>query len=63
MYGKTLNFQCQHHQGTNIKYPIEKSIFAVTLPLKLFRATVANANIVSLTSLHTFLKNAPTTRQ
>ena len=39
-----------------IKCPIGKSIFAVNLPLKLFRATVANADIGSLKSLHTFLK-------
>ena len=39
----------------NIKYPIVKSIFAVNLLLKLFPATVANANIASLKSLHTFL--------
>ena len=31
-----------------MKYPIGKSIFAVNLPLKLFRATVANADIGSL---------------
>ena len=37
----------------NIKYPIGKSIFAVNLPLKLFPATVANADIGSLKSLHT----------
>ena len=37
----------------NIKYPIGKSIFAVNLPLKLFRTTVANADIGSLKSLHT----------
>ena len=40
----------------SIKYPIGKSIFAVNLPLKLLRATVANADIGSLNSLHTFLK-------
>ena len=40
----------------NIKYPIGKSIFAVNLSLKLFRAVVANADIESLKSLHTFLK-------
>ena len=40
----------------NIKYLIGKSIFAVNLPLKLFRATVANADIGSVKSLHTFLK-------
>ena len=40
----------------NIKYPIGKSVFAVNLPLKLFSATVANADIGSLKSLHTSLK-------
>ena len=39
----------------NIKYRIEKSIFAVNLPLKLFRFTVANADIETFKSLHTFL--------
>ena len=29
----------------NVKYPIGKSIFAVNLPLKLFRATVANFDL------------------
>ena len=52
MYGETLDFQCQHQQC-----PIWKSIFAVNLPLKLFRATVDNADIGNLKSLHTFLKN------
>ena len=37
----------------NIKCPIGKSFFAVNLPLKLFRATVANADTKSLKSLHT----------
>ena len=40
----------------NIKYPIGKSIFAVNLPLKLFPATIAYAEIESLKSLHKFLK-------
>ena len=40
----------------NIKCPIGKSIFVVNLPLKLFRATVANADIRSLKSPHTFRK-------
>ena len=40
----------------NMKYPIEKAFFAVNFPLKLFPATVANADIGSLKSLHTFLK-------
>ena len=39
----------------NTKYPIGKSIFAVNLPLKLFPATIANADIGSLKSLHKFL--------
>ena len=34
---------------------IGKSIFAVKLPFKLFRASVANADLVSLKSLHTFI--------
>ena len=37
----------------NIKYPIGKSIFAVNLQLKHFPATIANADIGSLKSLHT----------
>ena len=40
----------------NIKYPIGKSIFGVNLPLKLSPATVAHADMRSLKSLHTFLK-------
>ena len=39
--------------NANLKYPIGKSIFAVNLPLNLFRATVANDNTESLKSLHT----------
>ena len=35
----------------NIKYPIEKIIFAVNLWLKLFPATIANANTI-LFKLH-----------
>ena len=38
------------------KYPIGKSIFAVNFPSNLFRFIVANADIESLKSLHTFLK-------
>ena len=41
----------------NIKCPIGKSIFAVNLPLKFFRVTVANADIGSPKKLHAFLKN------
>ena len=40
--------------GNYIKCPIGKSIFAINLPLKLFRATIANVDIESLNSLHTF---------
>ena len=40
----------------NIKYPIGKSIFSVNLQLKLFPAPVANADIGSLNSFHTFLE-------
>ena len=47
----SLDFQCQHHQYGNIKYPIGKSIFAVNLPLQLFPSTVGNADIGSLKSL------------
>ena len=36
-----------------VKHPIGKSIFAINLPFKLFPATVANADIESLKSLHT----------
>ena len=36
----------------NTKCPIGKSIFAVNLTLKLFRATVANSDTGSLKSLH-----------
>ena len=60
MYGETLDFQSQHQQ-CNIKMPDRKiNFFALYLPLKLFGATVANADIGSLKSLHTFLKNVCT---
>ena len=55
MYGETLYFHGSI-SNSNIKYPIGKSIFAVNLPFKDFRATVANADTGSLESLHTFLK-------
>ena len=38
--------------NSNIKCSIGKSIFAVNLPLKLFRATISNADTGSLKSLH-----------
>ena len=41
--------------NSNIKCLIRKSIFSVNLPLKLFRATIANVDTGSLESLHTFL--------
>ena len=53
MYGETTNVSI--YSNGNIKYRIGKSIFAVNLPLKLFRATVANDDIGSQKSLHTFL--------
>ena len=40
----------------NIKCPIRKSIFAVNLPLKLFCATVVNADLESPRSLHTLFR-------
>ena len=49
MYGEILDFQSI--SDCNIKYPIGKSFFSVNL--KLFSATVANADIGSLKSFHT----------
>ena len=43
-------------RNSNIKQPIKQSIFAENLLLKLFPATVANADIGSLKYFHTFLK-------
>ena len=48
-----LPMSCSVSIGS-IKCSIGKSIFALNLPLKLFRATVANAYTRSLKSLHTF---------
>ena len=39
--------------NANLKYSIGKSIFVVNLPLKIFRATVANDNTESLKSFNT----------
>ena len=50
-----LDFQCQHQQWL-YKIPDRKINFCSNLLLKLFPATVANADIGSLKSLHTFLK-------
>ena len=52
---RLLTFNVYISNGT-IEYLIAKSIFAVNLPLKLFRAIFANADIGSLKSRHTFLK-------
>ena len=46
IYGETLDFQCQHQQYGNIKYPIGKSIFAVHLLY-----IIANADIHDIGSL------------
>ena len=53
-YGEILDFQCGISNG-NMKCPIEKSVFAVNLPLKFFPATVTNADIGSVKSLYIFL--------
>ena len=52
IHGETLDSNVSINNG-NIKYLSGKSIFAVNLPLKLFPATVADADIGSLKSLHT----------
>ena len=51
-YGETLGFQCLRQYG-NIKCPIGKSIFTANFTLKLFGATIANADTESLKFLHT----------
>ena len=55
MYGETLASNVSISNG-NLTCSIEKSIFVVSLQLKLFRTKVANADVGSLKSLHTFLK-------
>ena len=52
IYGGTLDFQ-YHYQQWQHKMQQKINIFAVNLPLKLFLATVANADMGSLKSLHT----------
>ena len=49
---KTFNVSISNANITD-----RKTIFGVNLPLKLFPATVANDDIRSLKSLHTFLKD------
>ena len=58
MFGTAISLvtRVELHKHGNIKFPIGKSIFAVNLPLKLFRATVANAYIGSLKFLTLFDK-------
>ena len=55
MWSKYLSNYGDKFSNGNRKWPTGKSIFAVNLRLKLFRAT--NADTESLKSLHTFLKN------
>ena len=55
MYGETSDFRCQHQQWLH-KMPDRKINFCINLPLKLFRATVANADLGILKSLQTILK-------
>ena len=55
MYGEILYFHCPSVSNDNIKCPIGKSIFAVNLPWKLFRAAVANAYTWRLKSICTFI--------
>ena len=54
MFGGIRTFNVSISNG-NIKCLIGKSIFALNMPLKFFRATIANTDIESLNSLHTFL--------
>ena len=49
------------NRNGNIKYPIGKSIFAVSLPLKVCPATFSNADIVSPKSRFTLFENMCTT--
>ena len=52
MYGEVLDSLYVRVSNGNLKCRIEKSIFVVNLPLKLFIATVANSDTGSLKSLH-----------
>ena len=56
MYEETLDFQCLHQQWKH-KIPDRKINFCSTFAVKLLPATVANADIGSLKSFQTFLKN------
>ena len=57
MHGETFDFQilCQHQQWW-YKIPDRKINFRSKFTVKLFPATIANADIESLKSLRTFLK-------
>ena len=46
-----------YDRASNGNITIGKYFFAVNMPLELFPATVANADIGNVKSLHTFLKN------
>ena len=50
------DFHCQRSRNGSIKCTIRKSNFAVNFPLKLFRATVANANTGSLKFLRSLFE-------
>ena len=52
MHGETLDSNVSVSNG-NLKCPIGKSIFAVNLQVKLFYATVSNADTGSLKAQHT----------
>ena len=55
IYGETLDFEC-HYQQWQHKIPGRKINFWSKFAVKNFHATVANTDIRSLKSLHTFLK-------
>ena len=56
MYGEILDFQCQNPSNGYQKCSIGKSFFAVNLRLELFHATVANAELETV-SIYIPLKN------
>ena len=56
LFISALYLRMHSTRALSYTYPIRKSFFAVNLPLKLFRAIVANADIGSLKYLHTFHK-------
>ena len=56
MMERLIEFPMSAPAMGSIKYPIEKIIFAVNLPLKFFHLIVANAEIEGIKSLYTFFK-------